>query len=808
MNYVLKDSKGFIWVGTNNGLDKFDGYTFSSLKLPSGADHPLSRLKVLTIFEDRDSILWIGTSDGLFRYNTSEPVINIKHFQYRELPDSLTYRFSLPIFEICEDKNDLLWMICYDRDDIFGYELHSFDKRTETFNLVFVDSSYFYYRGDDESLHGWFDCVYSDRNGDLWFGTNRGLLKYNFEHKSFQLYVPFPDNQLPYFNNVVVIHEDSQGNFWIANDYGMSKVDRQAMTFEPYLPLLSVEVTDNSYSSIRRIGEDQNGYLWIRANQSLVRILPDQGGTLDFGSMELWNPDIKSLASNPMVSLLVENPWIVWLGMPNQGLCRINVRRNDFETVQPTSFHHYDEYNLDFVNSLFIDTCNKLWISWINPGVFEYDISRNESRYYEPIFDEFIHGIETDQYGNMWFATRYAYASRASVDGKGNRKFTLYHPDEKDPASITRRTETFTKNVGRSSHDLFEHLLFKDRNGILWFNSAMGIHDRYDPGTDGFIHLDHSIAGFYNNDSCVEAEIEGEIWFPSVKGLLRLLPPFKESSPFTLTPGSSILYRNQPDDVTSLSSDWVRCIYFSRQHEPGTLWIGTIGGGLNKLVRTSLEGSNSYKVQFRNDTEENGLCDNNVLGIIEDDKGNLWLSTMNGLSRFDPRTGIFNNFYKKDGLPSNHFSWGDPYKNLSGELFFPTEAGVLTFQPDHIQTNNVVPPVVITDFRIFNDRLYPGKASPLQKDISFVKSLDLKYNQNFLSFEFAALNNEQPERNLYKYMLEGFDWDWVPAGSRRFVEYKGLKPGLYIFRVQGSNNSGFGMRREPHWNSIFRILPG
>ena len=139
VNCVTKDSRGFIWVGTENGLNRFDGYTFSSLKLPSGADHPLSMLKVLTIFEDRDSILWIGTSDGLFRYNPSEPVTQIRHFQYIDKPDSLTYRFSQPICLICEDKNGLFWVLTMDGDDAFGYELYCFDRQTETFELIYND---------------------------------------------------------------------------------------------------------------------------------------------------------------------------------------------------------------------------------------------------------------------------------------------------------------------------------------------------------------------------------------------------------------------------------------------------------------------------------------------------------------------------------------------------------------------------------------------------------------------------------------------------------------------------------------------
>ncbi|MFO7669348.1 MAG: two-component regulator propeller domain-containing protein, partial [Bacteroidales bacterium] len=793
VNVVMKDSKGFIWVGTENGLNKFDGYTFSSLKLPSGANHPLSRLKVLTIFEDRDSILWIGTSDGLFRYNPSEPLAQIRHFQYINKPDSLTYRFSQPISKICEDKKGLFWVLTMDGDDAFGYELYCFDRQTETFELIYIDSRFFSHAGDNESLYGWLYTAYSDSNGDLWFGSNRGLLKYNFEQKSFKLHVPFPESQAPEINHVMTIHEDNQGNFWISNSYGMSLLDRKTMTFQKYIPLQSKFWMGYGYQSdIYSIGEDQNGILWIRVNHSLLRIMPKRGGAFDFESCQSWEPEYTTSARNPMASLMVESPAMVWLGIPDQGLCRVTVRRNAFTTIKPTSLYRSGEIDLDYINSLYIDREDHLWYSWIDPGVFQYEAARHEAAFYDVVPGRFIHGIETDEFGNMCFATRVAYASRAMPAKNGKMEFVVYMPNEEDPASISRRTETYVRNIGGNllSQHIFEHLLYKDRYGTLWFNSGKGIHDRYDPVNDGFIHLDHRVTDFFNNDTCVEAEVDGELWFPTAEGLLRLLPPFTKSEPFTLTSGSAILYRNQPDDEASLSADWIRTICFSRQYEPGTLWIGTIGGGLNRLVKTPVVGTDRVEVHFEHYTVEDGLCDNNVLGIIEDEQGHLWLSTMNGLSRFDTHSGIFNNFYKKDGLPTNHFSWADPYKNSSGELFFPTEAGVLTFQPEKIQINSVEPPVVITDFRIFNEPVYPGKESPLKQDISYATSAELKYNQNFLSFEYAALDYEQPERNHYKYILEGYDRDWVLAGTRRYVEYKGLRPGHYTFRVQGSNYSG------------------
>ena len=790
VNYVTKDSRGFIWVGTETGLNKFDGYSFTSLKLPSGADHPLSNVKILIIFEDKDSILWIGTSDGLYRYKPSEPIANIRHYRFIDKPDSITYRFSQPVYDICEDKNGLFWIISMDNDDAFGYELHTFNKRTETFGPVFIDSSFFDYGKEKADFFGILESVFSDKNGDLWFGSNKGLLKYDFENKSFQTFKYAPET-IDLNNVVMIIQEDSQGNLWTGSMNGLRSFDREKSTFgKPVALDVKNWFSWSNHSMVYALKEDQKGYFWARPNANLARFTIEKGGRIDLGSLEIWETDYTTIEVNPMRSLMVENPWLVWLGVSDRGLCRVNLHRNEFKTIPSGSLNRSGVIELDYVHALSIDKNDQLWISRSTSGAIQYNLLDHQVNFHNAVPAEFIHGIDKDQYGNRWFASRYGSASRAIPGINGTLQFHLYFPDQMNPASITERTETYAKDKIAVSPHMFEHLLFKDRDGILWFNSGRGIHDRYDPAIDGFIHLDHRVADYFNNDTCTEAEIDGEIWFPTAEGLLRLLPPFIETAPYTIKASTSILYRNDPAELNSLNSSWIRTILFSEIHEPGTLWIGTIGGGLVKLLRLPVPGSNQVKVHFKPYTVSDGLCDNNVLGILEDKNGYLWLSTLNGLSRFDPRTGIFNNFYAADGLPTNHFSWANPCISSTGEIFFATEAGIVNFHPDSIKINTTVPPIVITEFRIFNETVHPGEHSPLEKSISFTRSIELNYKQNFLSFEFAALNYEQPERNLYNYKLEGFDKEWIHAGTRRYVEYKGLKPGGYTFRVQGSNNSG------------------
>jgi hypothetical protein len=257
-----------------------------------------------------------------------------------------------------------------------------------------------------------------------------------------------------------------------------------------------------------------------------------------------------------------------------------------------------------------------------------------------------------------------------------------------------------------------------------------------------------------------------------------------------MIPDHTILYRKKDDDNTSLNSNWIKDIYTSKYFEPGTMWITTIGGGLNKMVKKTIEGSDAVEICFEHFTEDVGLCNNNILGILEDRNGNLWLSTLNGLSKFDPRTRRFYNFYREDGLPSNQFSWAKPCEGIDGMMYFPHPGGIIQFDPDSIQINDEIPEIFITEFRINNDPVIAGSDAPVQKPVSFVRDIELAHNQNFLSFEFAALNFEAPERNQYRYIMEGLDNDWIHSGNRRYAEYTNLKPGKYTFRVTGSNSNG------------------
>lgn len=786
---IIKDSNGIIWVGSDNGLNRFDGYSFSQLRYTSGQKHLLSQIKVLSIFEDDDDILWIGTTEGLFRFDPSEPVDQICQYQYRKGEVKNTFHLPQAVNMICEDKNGLLWMSGLNVADGFLTGLFTFNKDTETFEEIHLLNCCQKIDYDQVKEVVAID-IYCDSDGTLWLATNKGLYKYDYETNSFYCYIP-TENSYSIEDNLLTLFEDSSGTIWTSTVDGVLTFDRNTECFSDPVVLHKYDAMGGMSSAAYCISEDSDGFLWMRINMGLFRVLPGPEDNSRLVIQESWMPAIHNVStSNQLKSMLVENPRSVWIPLTEKGLCHISLHRNNFRLIEPSSFVEWT-YNkpVDYVTALFADPYNNLWISTTNHGAVRYNMNSRKGKKYQMLPYNIINSIDIDSTGDLWFATKYGIHIKSVNYQDPVPEFIPYFPDTILSNTLTPRQELIMRGAATFSHYLYEHLMIKDNQGQIWFNSGKGIHDRYIPETDDFIHLDHRKIDFLNNDTLI-SEKEGDIWFPSMQGLLRVIPPFREISPDTYVPEYTVLYNEGADDTVSLNTNWIKAVYKSRYFEPGTIWIATIGGGLNKLVKKQIEDGDGFEIHFEHYTEADGLCDNNIFGILEDRNGNLWLSTMNGLSQFDPREKRFTNYYEEDGLPSNQFSWSEPCTGSSGEMFFPHAKGVIFFNPDSIQSNQEIPRVIITSFRIYNEAVIPGINSPIKKDIRFVDHIGLRYNQNFISFEFAALNYESPERNQYRYKFAGLDRDWIHSGTRRYAEYTDLKPGNYTFKVIGSNNNG------------------
>lgn len=704
-----------------------------------------------------------------------------------------------------QDQKGRLWFNCLDLVDFTNYGLRYFDPETEEFTYVQIDATFS--TDPNRQSTGYVADVVEDSDGTIWFGTSSGIVRYNEKGGTpgsrgaeeapglFTAYVPYTDPAHPLQNQTLIFYEDHLGNAWAGSRFGLFPFDKATGTFGTPVMLDTVAGCFGPHSDIYFIDQDAAGYLWLRVNFSLVRVQPLPGGRLDMEHMTKHFFPAKDFKLNALVTAYIENPSLVWIAVPGYGIYQVFIRRKSFQVDLPGSGISLSTGNKSIVTSVYEDDQENLWIASSDSGAIRVDA---EHRQWETLLvnpTEFINAIQQDAYGNLWFVSRYGVASR-----KEGAHFVSYRHDPADKSSLTLREDARWESVTTLSAEISERLVLKDQLGTMWINSGKEILDLYDPETDGFYHLDYSEPDGYNNEIRTGWKPGQERLLPTTRGLLRISGPLMKGEDHQVIPEQTILYTHDPADSLSLSSDHVLDVYISQHYQPGIIWIGTMEGGLNRMEIVHDKKKQVSRVIFHHYTTSDGLCDNAIMGILEDSLGCLWLGTHNGLARFDPSTGIFNNYFEIDGLPANHFSCADPCITHDGWMNFATESGLLRFDPATIRDNEIPPPVALTKFMIFNQPVIPGDGSLFEQPLNVYERLDLNYDQNFLSFEFAALNFELPEKNLYRYKLEGLDHDWIFAGGRHYVEYPGLRPGKYTFRVAASNNDGY-------WNNEGLSIP-
>lgn len=753
VNCILLDSKGFLWFGTEEGLNRFDGYTMVHYKTDPDDPHSISHSWVYSLIEDHLGNIWAGTrTGGLNRYDRKTDRF-IRYLPNRDDPHSLNDEL---IYVVFEDRSGTIWI------GTDGGGLHQYDREQDHFIRHLHDAH------DPNSLSD--DRVYSiheDQSQRLWIGTfGGGLNIFNKETQQFHHIKNDPGN--PYSlsdDRINIIYEDSQGSIWVGTSGGgLQKFDQGQNCIATY-----------------RHSPDDHGSV---SNDVVTSIFEDRSGTL-------------------------------WIGTAGGGLCRFNRLTETFDNyrhspIDPNSINH------DYISSIYQDHSGLLWIGTTGGGLNIYnreyrgfDIFRRKPGDPNSLSHNGVRAILEDKQGNLWIGT---FGGGLNRINRHTGTVIHYHPDSKDPHSI--------------SHDRIFSLC-EDTAGNLWIGTENGVLEKFDRTNGHFIHYPtdpsgsthYRVSDIYEDDS-------GHLWVGTRGGGLHRFNPLTER--FTH-------FRAHPDQPDSLNHD---DIYVILEDSRNTLWIGTVGGGLSKYDRhtrkfiryihnpedphsighnnvisvhesasgdlwigcdAGLNKFNRESKTFDRYSEKDGLANNYVFGILEDESGHLWMSTNQGLSQFNPSTGTFINYDVSDGLQSNEFNGGASFKSRSGELFFGGINGFNAFYPGHIRRNTFVPPVVITDFQIWNESVAVGQKINdrviLEKSILETNLIELSHKMNMISFEFAALDYTASSKNQYTYIMEGLEKEWYPDGTRRFATYSNLPDGDYTFRVKGSNNDGV-------WNDV------
>ena len=755
---ICMDRTGFMWFGTEDGLNKYDGYTFKVYKNERENLNSLSYNYVKTVFEDRSGNIWIGTyGGGLNRFNNDIEQFE-RFFHEPENPASLSDNFINVIYE---DKYGAIWI---------GTET-GLNKilwnRSEDSSISF--ERFFHDPADSSSLsNNRVTSIVEDGEGRLWVGTDNGLnmlLAYNsvtnqpaFVHFKYDESNPLSLSS----NEILSMCKDATGALWIGTKDGLNKFKSEGenTSLVEFFRYKSDKNNPTSLCSdeVLSLFGDPSGVVWIGTKNGLNKFIPKKNSTSEpeFIRYKSDPNDPKTISSNEIHTINKISSGVLWIGT-HFGLNKLDLERKKFAHYM---YRANDPNSLasNFIRSIYEDRSGIIWIGTYC-GVNKFNRKRNIFDHYShdpeqpnSLSNDLVYSIFEDKSNVLWIGT----GNGLDKFDKKTKRFIHYHHDDKNPRSLSSE---------------LVRVVIEDQRGVLWVGTDNGLN-KFDRKKKKFIHYTtnakdpNSISN--NFIYTIYEDSYGFLWIGTLNGLNKM-------NPHT---GQITKYFALPSDPKSLSNSEVLSIY---EDSARTLWIGT-PGGLNKYDRNS----NSFICY----SERHGLANDLIYAILEDGNGNLWLSTNKGISKFNPNEETFSNFDVSDGLQSNEFTLGAACKSRNGQMFFGGINGVNAFYPDSIKSNSFIPPIVFTDFKIFNEPVPIGEKSPLKKHISETEEIALSYKDNVFSFEFVALHYSIPKRNRYAYKMEGIDEDWIHLGTRKYVPYNRLPAGEYVFRVKGSNCDG------------------
>ena len=735
INDIYQDETGYIWIATVDGINRYDGKEFISFKSEIDNPNSMSSGFVNSLDADSSGYLWASTNYGVSRLNLKTHDVK-RYLHDSEDPNSLSNNATS---HLIIDSKETLWVTTVNGLNRYVAEQDHFEHFESEFNLSYV---------------------FEDHAGTLWVGTEgQGLMQFNREKQELVRYHNFSDTASSLSNDTVnEIIEDDKGKLWIGTTNGLKRIsaDREEIRVFTSDSETQGTLSDND---VRSLFQDSKGRMWIGTENGLN--LYDHASDR-FHIYQHDSSDPQSLIGNRVSAIYEDNQNILWIGNWTGGINLYNTNTKGFA--------HYKNGD-DFQNgtsdgnvwSFWEDGKQNIWFG-TNGGLnlfdpvtqeFETDIAKNDNN--ELLSSSVIIDMMGGNNDDLWLSTTQGLI-QFNIDDRTYRNFTQ---DPDDPSSL--------------SHDVLLSVFAEDNGNTVWVGTAGSGLDKLNRETGSFRHYkansedSTSLSG--ENVSVIYRDQKGILWIGTYTGLNRYV---EETDNF-------VQYREDIGDTTTISSSLISSIY---EDSKGRLWVGT-ANGLNRYHRD--------KETFTYYTEKDGMADNTIYGITEDSHGNLYLSTNFGLSKFDPEEETFFNFDARDGLQDNEFNIGAAMKSSAGRMYFGGINGFNVFHPDSIKRNMHKPPVVLTDFELFNRSVPVGEYNGrtyLQKNISYTDNLTLSYKDDVFSFEFAALNYAIPEKNQFAYKMEGFEEDWNYVGSRNFATYTDLSPGDYTFRVKAANNDG------------------
>ncbi|MFB6343450.1 ATP-binding protein [Saccharicrinis sp. FJH62] len=739
---MLQDSEGFIWFGSEEGLYRYDGSRFRIFRNDPFDSNSISHYVINCLFEDSKGNIWIGTNWGLNRYNKFTE--SFERFITSKITPFVLE--SNNINDITEDEAGNLWIAhrngfsTYNRiKNIFkNYSIEPEDKnRLDNFYTI--------------------RSIAYDKRGYIWLDAERRVYRLNLVSDSVEYIGETWDSPL---------NKDSSGHYILPPWYIYPEHFKNG-TY-PHIPIgsKSPPILNNVY--IRAGIRDNQNNTWVRTSSGIYGFNTDSK-EIYYKPHESEYPVTEEYYFSSV--LLVDNAGSIWY-YTDKSINQIIKRTKYFKAYKP------DPHSENYVNLYPEMNANKIRIGGeagiyiFNPesGQFEAwckDTCKNNTHDVGPVL--------LDSKKSLWIG----------ITNLGVLRFR----------NIEQAEPEFEIIDGSSNRTSFRNpflcvrYLFEDNNKRIWFGFDQARPWYYydlnqeclykladNPNANS--KIPHNLQIFTELDS-------GTLLALGKNGLYKIIPPIENISKTMATPSDVKECKAIDGNGTIWSIPGVRNFY---RNEEGILWLGTSSYGLIKLIPNHVSDPIDFKITFF--TTKNGLPSNDVVTIVDDDKGNLWLGTRVGLSRFNIATESFTNFTVKDGLPSNSI-WRTAFKMKSGEIFMTSRNGLFLFLPDSINhITNESSPLVLTQLSVNNIVIKPGKDSILSRSVTYTDFIELNYNQNNLSLSYALLKFQNIGMNQYKYKLEGFNDDWVYAGNRTDVDFNNLKPGKYTFHVIATSDLG------------------
>lgn len=758
---IIQDKKGFLWMGTRGGLNRYDGQNFKIFQNEIDNINSLSNNSIEALFECSTGYIWIGTkSNGLSRYN---PVNNQFHHFYSSTQDSNRIKGDR-VISIAEGNRGEIWAGTWENGlTIFNYEKNTYH------NLL---------------LQRRIKKIIKSTDGNMWISTTTGLFVFNLDGQQLNFYPP-PTGAVQFTD---LIEDQNSGLFQLGTwNQGVWTFNPEKETFERIvgnLNELNFEVANNAYHLL----QDDNGKIWIGSWGGGLSYYDPLTKLFSYYDLSSGDEDHGKELYRDILFIYKDRSEVLWLGTNGGGVCKIDERIEQFGLMNRGTGD--SGLPKEPIYSIMKDGEGVLWVGEKGSEYIYYSLNGTEfnslliPRVSSNMRPESKLGARTlfqTKDGIIWLSTNYSLYKIEK--GRGNYKVSQVLV--KDNGSLIPSRLTHVSKVYQTS------------DGNFWIGQQQfGLKRSMNPGdpeTQEFqsYTISEQKGGLKSNRiSALIEDSSGRFWIGTYNGLHLFRPSSDDFLHYDKIQGS----------ISSLSSDIVICLY---EDSKGNLWVGT-PNGLNIAIP-----GKDQSMTFKCYQEKDGLPNNYIHGILEDKNGNLWISTNKGISRFDPEEGIFYNFDVNDGLQSNSFMEGVAWKDDDGMFFFGGINGLNVFHPDSIERIINSPAVVLTGFKIFDKDVLPGQKIGdrviIDKSIEYCDEVTLTYNENVFSIEYSALNFQTPGSNSYMYRMGGLEENWNSANNQTSITYSNLKPGDYTFQVKASNNND--VWREKETRLLITILP-